>query len=409
MKIGIFQHGWWREAIAVGGHDPIELPMPDVTAAGPYVADLSTRRENGSAMHAVLTEQPVDVMLDNGGVGLAFLPGTQGPNDLRLVHEAAGVRLFSHFIDPVTTVMQGLDWPTVWQALKSRMWVKAVWDRAQVRELQRFGVPSVIHLPMAAPDREYDSDPVDPDTCRPIVSFVGGQNTSFYLRGRSIDPETLLPATMAHAVRADMPGMDFLEFYHDLYGLAALPKDGDNLETQVHKTQTYFCAKLAYNAALCIKNRDRFVIFLSRKLGPVFELIGRGWDTAYGLACAPQIATHDAYFDYLRHCAINLNLVNGNAETGLNMRHFEITAAGGFMLCRDQGELRECFDVGSECEVFGNEAELVEKIEYYLNHPSRRADIAAAGQRRTLGEHLYSHRLARVMNEVARQPVSVAV
>lgn len=43
--------------------------------------------------------------------------------------------------------------------------------------------------------------------------------------------------------------------------------------------------------------------------------------------------------------------------------------------------------------VFHHEQELLELIEYYLAHPKERLEIAAAGQRRTLSMHRYSHRI----------------
>ena len=95
----------------------------------------------------------------------------------------------------------------------------------------------------------------------------------------------------------------------------------------------------------------------------------------------------------MRRVPICLNLMKGNLETGLNMRHFEITANGGFMLTYDTPELHKRFKVGEECDVFHNEQELLEKIGFYMNNPKKRLEIALAGQERTLSEHLYSHRI----------------
>jgi len=86
------------------------------------------------------------------------------------------------------------------------------------------------------------------------------------------------------------------------------------------------------------------------------------------------------------------------------MRHFEITAAGGFMLCNHQSELADCFDIGTECDTFTNEQELLEKVQYYLERPKERIAIARAGQQRTLKHHLYSHRLACIRRVMAPSP-----
>ncbi len=407
MSIGVFSDGWWTGACNALSHEIVELPVAAHPGGNAYTADLASRINNGPAVAEILARQNVDLLVDNGGTGLAFVQDTALQGNLKPIHEAVGKPLCSHFIDPLVTALQGLAWPVIWQCLQSQSWIKAMWDRAQVAELQRFGVPGVIHLPMAAPDRDYDTRPLDTSKCRSIVSFVGGQNTSYFDPNVNVPTRSLLAGTLAQAIRGDLPQMTFYDVYHELCGLAEPISPNDSPETKTNKTLSYFNAKLFYNAGLCLRNRDRFVIFLKRKLGDVFHLVGRRWDTAYGLSTAPRIEGGAAYFNHFREAAINLNLINGNAETGLNMRHFEITAAGGFMMCYHQPEIEEHFEVGKECVVFRNEADLLEKIDYYLNHADERGEIALAGQARTLSQHLYRHRLERLLQVAQPKPLPV--
>lgn len=400
MRIGVFECGWWKAACEALGHETVSLPQPEHPSGNLHAADLPGRIAAGTSVVSILADKNVDFLLDNGAAGLGFVHGTGGGDDLALAHEVIGKPLVSHFIDPIVTVFQGLGWPTTWQCLQRRTWGKAVWDKAQAIELQQFGVPNVVHLPMAAPNRPYNVDPLDPAKCRPVVSFVGSQNTRYFAANSSVPTGNLLPGVLAQAIRADLHNATFYDIYHNVYGLGEPIQPNDTMETQVQKTLSYFNVKLFDSAALCIRNRDRFVIFLKRHLGDAFQLIGQHWDTTYGLKTEQPLATTEAYFNHFREVAINLNLVNGNAETGLNMRHFEITAAGGFMLCYDQPELEELFEVGKECVVFHSEQDLLEKVKYYLNHPEERVAIAQAGQRRTLSQHLYSHRLQTLLKIV---------
>jgi len=354
-----------------------------------------------------LSKGGIGFLLDNGGTGLGFVCDPSRENNLQLAHEVAGCPLYSHFIDPLSTAFQGLAWPVLWQSLQSRNWIKAVWDRAQAAELQRFGIPNVIHLPMAAPDRVYDTRPLDSTQCRPIVSFVGGQNTTYFSANTPVPSGSLLAGTLAHAIRSNLPSVSFFDAYHDMYRVGEPVHSDDDIQAQTRKTQTYYSAKLFFHAALCVHNRDRFVVFLKHKLGDGFRIVGRRWDSVYGLPVESPFPTADEYFKHFRETAINLNLVNGNADTGLNMRHFEITAAGGFMLCREQPELEECFVVGKECITFVHEGDLLEKIQYYLSHPGERSEIALAGQRRTLSQHLYSHRLQMILRMAQPRPLPV--
>lgn len=401
MTIAVFENGWWRRACEARRVAAAPLPVARGADGNVYAADVPARLSNGEALFANEAALSADFWLDNAATGLAFVPGRDGPDDLHLAHERAGRVLFSHLIDPVVTTFQGMPWEALWTCLQSRTWIKAVWDRAQARELAAFGVPAVAHLPMAAANRRYATEPLDEGNVEPVVSFVGGQNTTFFTQGDSVPTESLLPGTLAQAVVDDLEGITFYDVYHDLYRLADPPGDGEDVSTLSRKARQYYSAKLFYNAALCVRNRDRYVIFLSRKLGGAFHLYGTRWDAAYGLPCIAPLPTEEAYLEHFRRCAININLVNGNAETGLNMRHFEITAAGGFMLCQDRPELHDCFAVGRECDVFRDEEDLLEKVRYYLEHPRQRVEIAAAGQRRTLSEHLFSHRLGSVMDTVS--------
>lgn len=398
MRIGVFEHGWWRRACEAGRYVVIDLPVAEVAGDNAHRADLASRMRQGEAVRARVAdgktpEEHVDFLLDNSGTGLTFVDPGLPTAELRLTHEALGVPLVSHFIDPIPTAFQGLDYTVLWQSLHCPTWVKAVWDRAQAQELRGFGVPGVMHLPMAAPNRAYDTTPLDAARQRTVVSFVGGQNSTWFQGRQGVLTGSLFAGALGQiACHAD-ESLSFFDMYHHRFGLGGGVQTGDNVATQVQKTATYFEHKLFFHAMQNLRNRDRYVLFLTRHLGERFELRGTGWDRAYGLAALPMLPTYDEYLRHFRETAINLNLVNGNSETGLNMRHFEITAAGGFLLCPDHPELSECFEVGRECAAFQNERDLAEKIAHYLAHPDERAEIAAAGQRRTLSEHLYSHRL----------------
>ena len=71
----------------------------------------------------------------------------------------------------------------------------------------------------------------------------------------------------------------------------------------------------------------------------------------------------------------------------MNMRIFEATGCGAFLLTEYFDNLNSLFEVGKEIETFKNEKELIEKIEYYLDHEDERAAIAKRGQQRCLRDY----------------------
>lgn len=86
---------------------------------------------------------------------------------------------------------------------------------------------------------------------------------------------------------------------------------------------------------------------------------------------------------------INLGLLyEGNADGAspdkLTARSFEIPGAGGFMLHERTDEAEEHFEDGTECVLFSDHDEMIDKIHYYLAHDNERRAIAAAGRQRCL-------------------------
>ncbi|MBD1845958.1 glycosyltransferase family 1 protein [Cyanobacteria bacterium FACHB-63] len=87
--------------------------------------------------------------------------------------------------------------------------------------------------------------------------------------------------------------------------------------------------------------------------------------------------------DYAKsHIVINTSL-NGD----LNRRVFEVLMAGGFLLTdriRSQTGLFDLLEEGTHFECYGDETELLEKIQFYLAHPEQAAQIATAGHQQFL-------------------------
>jgi hypothetical protein len=80
-------------------------------------------------------------------------------------------------------------------------------------------------------------------------------------------------------------------------------------------------------------------------------------------------------------------VINSSLNGDLNRRVFEVLMAGGFLLSdriRPQSGLFELFEEGTHFECYGNEAELIQKIQFYLAHPQKASQIAAAGHQHFL-------------------------
>jgi peptidoglycan/xylan/chitin deacetylase (PgdA/CDA1 family) len=85
-------------------------------------------------------------------------------------------------------------------------------------------------------------------------------------------------------------------------------------------------------------------------------------------------------------------------EETANMRIFETTGCGIFLLTEYFKNLENYFEIGKEIETFKDEKELVEKIRFYLAHPELRTAIAERGQQRCLRDHSALERIKSLDN-----------
>jgi hypothetical protein len=83
-----------------------------------------------------------------------------------------------------------------------------------------------------------------------------------------------------------------------------------------------------------------------------------------------------------------------------NLRLYEATGMGALLVTDQRDNLQALFDVGSEIVAFRTPAEAAEVVAYYLEHPSEAERIAAAGQARTLRDHTWAERMARLVASV---------
>lgn len=88
---------------------------------------------------------------------------------------------------------------------------------------------------------------------------------------------------------------------------------------------------------------------------------------------------------------------HGEVAQGMtnNMRTFEATGCGALLLTERSLNLSQFF-TQSEAAAYGSPEEAVQLIRHYLENDEMRAAIARNGQRRTMSDHTYLHRMKTV-------------
>ena len=93
--------------------------------------------------------------------------------------------------------------------------------------------------------------------------------------------------------------------------------------------------------------------------------------------------------------------IEDDLEYKANMRTFEATGAGVFLLTDRPYGLERLFSIGKELVCFQDSRELVELAKYYLEHREERVGIAAEGQKRAYKDHTYEQRVREILSCVA--------
>jgi hypothetical protein len=255
-------------------------------------------------------------------------------------------------------------------------------------------------MPVAALEHEYDTTPISETQILTDVSFLGDSGRAIYA---DLPAETAEETARLDRFEWDGPDcISFYQWYHDVEHIDGPPSNDESAEQRAAKALAYFQMRIRHARRMCRRFLEEPVARLTEELGSRFCLTGRGWDEDECHHLAPFPRTLAGYLERFRTAAVNVNLGNGTSEGTINSQHFEITAAGGFLLCQAHSDVEMFFDIGKECDTFRSTDELLEKIDYYLQHPDRRQQIAQAGQRRTLRDHLYRNRLGDLLTIMQR-------
>jgi spore maturation protein CgeB len=118
-----------------------------------------------------------------------------------------------------------------------------------------------------------------------------------------------------------------------------------------------------------------------------------------------HVLTGDFYAHALQHSRINVAIHGGPAglfgwQDLVSTRTFEIPACKGFMLHIDNAEVRCLFKPGGEIDVFANEDELIEKIDYYLARATLRCAMIERAYRRCVPAYGYDARAEVISRRV---------
>lgn len=151
------------------------------------------------------------------------------------------------------------------------------------------------------------------------------------------------------------------------------------------------------------KEREQYLIFLAESGIPV--RIWGEWKKnkkfPKNMLIEGRTAWGDDYARVVSSFDINLSFLRKENRDLQTTRSIEIPACGGFMIAERTKEHLSLFNEGVEAEFFGDKEELLEKVNYYIQHIEKRNKIAQSGLARCIrGGYSNKARLESLMEMI---------
>ena len=272
-----------------------------------------------------------------------------------------------------------------------------VFDKALCREFQNAGIQTVHYLPMAANTQRLDAlgNPA------PVydISFVGSLYTeshNFFDRMETLSDyakgylEGLMNAQMK------IQGYNFIQeslspIMGELYQALPMDPNPDGVETR-----EYLYAQYVINRKITGIERLRLLTAITRRHPlDLFTL-----DSSFTLPNLHNHGTTDYYTQMplvFKQSRINLNISLRSIKSGIPLRAFDIMGSGGFLLSNYQEDFLEYFTPGEDFVCYESEADLLQKLDYYLAHEDERQAIARNGHAKVAAAHTYRDRVRQML------------
>lgn len=170
------------------------------------------------------------------------------------------------------------------------------------------------------------------------------------------------------------------------------------------KTQdVFFVATPDMRRVMTLENLNEFPL----------QIYGKKWlryKKLLGSELSKKIIYQDVWGDELNQLlqsskiVLNINNIAWHSiESGVNLRIFETLAARSFLLTEYSQEIEELFIIGKELETFKCNAELKDKVHYYLTHDTERETIAQKGYEKYLAHYTWQKRCQLLIEKILQE------
>ena len=318
------------------------------------------------------------------------MKGFDGNGALSEITQRFNIPVFVWFVDDPRPIL-----------LHKRQFITATmvaltWEKAYIGFLETQGFKKVRFLPLASdPALFLASTPASPGIA---LGFVGSAMVDEYaggVKGKFLWHDSLAP--LAELIAEKLLADPLYSIDNNVLtlakGLSAPLPFSDEINLTWLRT---YCIHLAS----MIKRKRTIAGLLD--LG--IETFGdpEGWKRLFGagITTHPNINYRTGLCETYRKICVNVNITSCQMPSSVNQRVFDIPLSGSFVISDNQKDLLEFFDQNTELAIFETIEDLRDKARFYLTHETGRNKIVDAAQKRIKHEHLYVHRVRRIIELV---------
>ncbi len=277
-----------------------------------------------------------------------------------------------------------------------------IFDRELYNEFHPVNPDCIFHIPLATNVARWDKVLANPSQdYYSKISFVGSLYTEkcFYdqITINSEYDKGYLEAVMN--AQKLVYGYNFIEAVLNDKLVDIFSSQFKNFDIQMYDDMAVkknITAHFFIDTKITTLERQELLQLLSEKL-PVNVYTGSDTSALKNINNCGRVKTHTQMPLVFHNSDINLNFTTRSIRSGIPLRVFDIMGCQGFVLSNYQSELTDYFNIGEHIECFDSAECLLDKIYYYLNHPTLRKEIAHNGYEEVKLHHTYTIRIGQMI------------
>lgn len=281
-----------------------------------------------------------------------------------------------------------------------------LFDSQMVMDLRKLGVANAYYLPMAVNPARLDrlsATASQQSLLEADVSFVGSlyhEKHNLYDRFENLDAYTKGYLEGIMQMQRNIYG-DFLlekvlteDILNRLVQAVPLQTNADGMESLEYLYANYFlCRKITQ-----MDRQETFAALDSKKEWSIKLYTPNPTPWYSHIQNMGSVQYTGEMPLVFRHSRINLNITLRSIQNGIPLRAMDIMGAGGFLLSNYQNDFSMHFREGQDYVCYDSLEDMMQKIDYYLQHDEERQAIARNGHAAVCAEHSYDKRFAEMLS-----------